>query len=112
MNDKHALIAGILAGIGASLCCVVPLALLSLGLGGAWVANLAVFAPLRPLFLGLTLLFLALAFRALYLVPPACRAGEPCAEEDVQRRRRRIFWLAAIPLLGLLAFPWYARLFY
>lgn len=112
MNDKHALIAGILSGIGASLCCVAPLALLSLGLGGAWVANLAAFAPLRPLFLGLTLLFLALAFRALYLVSPTCRAGESCAVEEVQRRRRRIFWLVAVPLLGLLAFPWYAPLFY
>jgi mercuric ion transport protein len=112
MNDKHALIAGILSGIGASLCCVAPLVLLSLGLGGAWVANLAAFEPLRPLFLGLTLLFLALAFRALYLAPPSCQAGAACAEEKVRQRQRLIFWLVAIPLLGLVSFPWYAPLFY
>jgi mercuric ion transport protein len=112
MNDKHALLAGILSGIGASLCCVAPLALLSLGLGGTWLANLAAFAPLRPLFLGLSLLFLALAFRSIYFVPPTCRAGEPCAAEEVQQRRRRIFWLVTVPLLALLAFPWYAPLFY
>jgi hypothetical protein len=28
------------------------------------------------------------------------------------RRQRLIFWLVAIPLLLLLAFPWYASLFY
>jgi hypothetical protein len=56
MNQKQTLIASVLAGIGASLCCVAPLVLLSLGLGGAWVANLTTFEPVRPVFMGLTLL--------------------------------------------------------
>jgi mercuric ion transport protein len=112
MNDKHLLIAGILTGIGASLCCVAPLFLLGLGLGGAWVANLTIFEPVRPLFLGLTLLFLGLAFRTLYLVPPACEPATPCADEPTRRRQRLIFWLVAVPLLGLVSFPWYAPLFY
>jgi mercuric ion transport protein len=33
MNSKQTLIASVLAGIGASLCCVAPLVLLSLGIG-------------------------------------------------------------------------------
>jgi len=48
MNQKQTMIASVLAGIGASLCCVAPLVLLSLGLGGAWVSNLTVFEPVRP----------------------------------------------------------------
>ena len=60
MTPKQTLIASVLAGIGASLCCVAPLVLLSLGLGGAWVATLTAFEPMRPVFMGLALLFIGL----------------------------------------------------
>ena len=113
MNQKQALMTGVLAGIGASLCCVVPLVLLSLGLGGAWVASLSAFAPVRPLFLLLALFFVGLAFRKLYLIPQACEPGKPCADDDeTVRNQRVVFWVVTIPLLGLLAFPWVAPLFY
>ncbi|MGR9053393.1 MAG: mercuric transporter MerT family protein [Gammaproteobacteria bacterium] len=112
MNSKQTLIAGVLAGIGASLCCVAPLVLLSLGIGGAWVASLTAFEPVRPVFLGLAALFIGLSFHKLYLTVPSCEAGKPCADEKVIRRQRLIFWGVTIPLLGLLAFPWFAPLFY
>ena len=47
-NVKGSLFAGVLAAIGASVCCVGPLVLLMLGIGGAWVANLTAVEPLRP----------------------------------------------------------------
>jgi mercuric ion transport protein len=75
MNSKQTMIASVLAGIGASLCCVAPLVLLSLGFGGAWVANLTVFEPVRPVFMGLTLLFIGLSFRKLYLTTQTCKPG-------------------------------------
>jgi mercuric ion transport protein len=112
MNSKQTLVAGVLAGIGASLCCVAPLVLLSLGIGGAWVANLAAFEPMRPVFTGLALLFVALSFRKLYLTTRTCEPGKPCAEDNVTRQQRFIFWGVTLPLLGLLAFPWFAPLFY
>jgi mercuric ion transport protein len=112
MNQKQAMIAGVLAGVGASLCCVAPLVLLSLGLGGAWVANLAMFEPVRPVFLLLALFFVGLAFRKLYLIPQPCEPGKPCADDEAARRQRVVFWAVTIPLLGLLAFPWVAPLFY
>ena len=40
-----------------------PLVLLALGIGGAWIGTLTPFEPYRPLFIGLTLIFLGLAFR-------------------------------------------------
>lgn len=112
MNSKQTLIASVLAGIGASLCCVAPLVLLSLGIGGAWVATLTVFEPLRPIFLGLAVLFIGLSFHQLYLAAPSCEVGKPCADKEVIRKQRFIFWGVTIPLLGLLAFPWFAPLFY
>ena len=112
MNPKLAMIAGVLAGIGASLCCVGPLVLLSLGLGGAWVANLTAFEPVRPVMLLLSLIFIGLVFRKLYLMPPTCEFGRPCADDVVIRKQRFMFWSVTIPLLGLMAFPWIAPFFY
>lgn len=112
MNPKHALKAGVLAAVGASLCCVAPLMLASLGLGGAWLATLTAFEPARPLFLLLALFFIGLAFRRLYLLPGPCRPGASCADDAALRRQRAVFWLVTIPVLGLLAFPWFAPLFY
>jgi len=112
MNSKQTLIASVLAGIGASLCCVAPLVLLSLGIGGAWVATLTAFESVRPVFMGLALLFIGLTFRKLYLTPQTCESGKPCADDEVIRKQRFIFWGVTIPLLGLLAFPWFAPLFY
>ena len=112
MNQKQTMIASVLAGIGASLCCVAPLVLLSLGLGGAWVVNLTAFEPVRPIFMGLALFFIGLSFRKLYLTSQICEPGKPCADNEVIRKQRFIFWGITIPVLVLLAFPWFAPLFY
>ena len=112
LNAKGSLVAGMLAAIGASVCCVGPLVLLALGIGGAWIGNLTAFEPYRPLFIGLTLIFLGLAFRKLYLVPEACAPGTPCADPQIPKRQRMVFWSVAVLLLGLLAVPWFAPLFY
>jgi mercuric ion transport protein len=112
LNAKGSLVAGVLAAIGASVCCVGPLVLLALGIGGAWIGNLTTFEPYRPLFIGLTLLFLGLAFRKLYLVPQACAPGAPCADTQTTKRQRLMFWSVAVLVLGLLAVPWFAPLFY
>ncbi len=108
---KGSLVAGVVAAIGASVCCVGPLALLTLGIGGAWIANLTALEPLRPWFIAATLVFLGLAFRRLYLQPQVCEPGAACAEPIVLKRQRLIFWVVALALLALLSVPWLAPLF-
>lgn len=112
LSVKGSLVAGALAAIGASICCVGPLVLLTVGIGGAWVASLTAMEPMRPLFIGGTLLFVALAFRRLYLVPQGCEPGTPCADPRSLRRQRLMFWLVVVALASLLAVPWMAPLFY
>ena len=112
LTDKGSLIAGALAAIGASVCCVGPLVLLAFGIGGTWVGSLTAMEPFRPWFIGLTLLFLGLAFRKLYLVPRVCAPGTPCADPGTLKRQRIIFWIVTTILLVLLAVPWFAPLFY
>lgn len=112
LTGKGSLIAGVLAAIGASVCCVGPLVLLALGIGGAWIGNLTAMEPFRPWFIGLTLLFLGFAFRKLYVVPRVCAPGAACADLRVLRRQRITFWIVTTMLLLLLAVPWIAPLFY
>src|SRR5712692_9082768 len=106
ITARGSLVAGVLAGLGASLCCVGPLVLLALGIGGAWVGSLTTLAPFAPYLSVLTLVFLGLAFRSLHLVPQACEPGTSCADLDVIRRQRIIFWIVSVLLLALLAAPW------
>lgn len=108
---RSSLVAGVLAAIGASVCCVGPLVLLMLGVGGAWIANLTALEPLRPWFIAATFLFLGLAFRRLYLQPQVCDPGVACAEPTVAGRQRLIFWGVFLALLALLSVPWLAPFF-
>lgn len=84
--------------------------LLTLGIGGAWVANLTALEPLRPWLIAATLVFLGLAFRRLYLAPPVCEPGAVCAVPLVQRRQRLIFWIVTVASIVLLSVPWLAPL--
>jgi len=100
------------ATIGASLCCIGPLVLLSLGIGGTWVSSLTALTPYRPYFIGITLLFLFLAFRKLYLVPRSCKPGDVCAIPSTFRNQRIIFWVVTVILVALLTFPYYGTVFF
>lgn len=101
----------ILAAIGASVCCVGPLLLLSLGIGGAWMSTLTSMQTVRPVFLILTLVFIGLGYRKLYLIPDSCEEGEACASPEFKQKQRTTFWVGSVFILLLLAFPWYAPFF-
>ncbi len=104
-------VGAILAAVGASVCCVGPLLLLSLGIGGAWMSTLTSMESIRPFFIVLTLIFIGLGYRKLYLVPENCKEGEACSVPETKQKQRLIFWIGSILILLLLAFPWYAPYF-
>jgi mercuric ion transport protein len=106
------IVGAVLAAIGASLCCVGPLVLVTIGVGGAWVSSLTALEPLRPVFVLLALGFFAWAYHRLYRRAPACEPGRPCADNGVIRRQRGLFWVALVGVVALVSFPWYASLFY
>ncbi|NOZ38583.1 MAG: mercury transporter MerT [Gammaproteobacteria bacterium] len=108
-SSRRPMIAAIVAGIGASLCCVGPLVLLMLGIGGSWISTLTALEPIRPLFIGITLVFIYLAFRKLYLLPISCDIDKACAKPATRRNQRIIFWILSSLIIALLAFPWYAE---
>ena len=112
LNTKAALVGGFLAGVGASACCVGPLLLLSVGIGGAWISHLTALEPFRPLFIVLTGVLLGLTFWRLYLVRQSCATSDGCAVDRTRKVQRILFWIVTPITLGLVASPWILPLLY
>ncbi len=90
-NGRGALFAGGLAAILASTCCLGPLVLVALGFSGAWIGNLTVLEPYRPLFIGAALVALFFAWKRIYRPVQACKPGEVCAIPQVRATYKLIF---------------------
>ncbi len=108
------LIGGVIAAIAASLCCVGPLVLVMLGIGGAWVSNLAVLEPFRPYFLGAAIIALFFAWKKIYRDSAAtvCRQGSLCVMPQSNRIYKVLFWIVAVLIVLAMTFPDIAPLFY
>ena len=110
--EPVALTAGGIAALLTGACCVAPLALVSVGLGGAWLADLQLLAPYRPLFIGVALATLGFAGWRIYRPGAGGRPGEACAVPRARRGYRIGFWSVAALLVVMLGFPYLAPLFY
>lgn len=106
--ERAALGLGALAALLTGACCVAPLALVSLGVGGAWLSVLPRFEPYQPVFIGIALAALAFAGWRLYRPAASCGPGDVCALPHVRQRYRIGFWIVATLLLGMIAFPYVA----
>jgi mercuric ion transport protein len=109
---KTTLVGGALAAIVASACCLGPLILVSLGIGGAWISNLTMLEPFRPVFIGIALLCMGLAYRRIYRAPPAeeCAPGTLCALPQTNTTYRILFWGVSLLVLVALAYPYLVTL--
>lgn len=106
------LLAGGLAAILASVCCLGPLVLLMLGISGAWIGNLAALDPYRPLFIGAAVIALFFAYRRIFRKAEACEPGEVCAVPEVRTTYKVLFWLVTLLIVVAVAFPYVMPLFY
>ena len=106
-SPRGSLIAAALAAIGASACCIVPFALMAVGIGGAWMSFFVALEPYRPYFVGATLICLVAAFYKLYFVPRRCEANGVCVDQSALRRSRMILWGITIALIPVRTFPYY-----
>ncbi len=106
------LVVGGLAAILASTCCLGPLVLVAVGLGGAWIGNLTKLEPYRPLFIAVALVALFFARRRIYRPAERCLPGEVCALPQSKRLYKVLFWVVAGLVLIALSFPYIAPFFY
>jgi mercuric ion transport protein len=73
---------GLVGALAASSCCILPLALFSIGVSGAWIGSFTRLAPYQPYFLAAALVSLGAGYRAVYRSSKRDCAGHgECARE-------------------------------
>ena len=102
-----------LGAIGASACCIIPFALFTLGISGAWIGNLTALAPYKPFFVAGTLALLALGFYLVYRRPKAavCAEDSYCARPASNRIAKIGLWSAGVLVLLAITFSYWLPLF-
>jgi mercuric ion transport protein len=71
----------VVGALAAASCCILPVVLFSLGIGGAWLGNFTQLAPYQPYFIAATLAFIGTGYWLVYRSSKAaCVAGEACAQ--------------------------------
>jgi mercuric ion transport protein len=102
---------GILGALAASSCCIIPLILFSLGIGGAWIGNLTALAPYKPLFVTGTAGILGYGFYLVYWKPRrACADDAACARPAPSRLVQIGLWMATVLVAAAFAFDYVAPL--
>lgn len=93
---------GLVVGLLASSCCLLPLLLLSVGISGAWIAQLTALAPYQPLFLGAAVTALGLGFWRAYRRQD-CAVGSLCETPAATRTTKTLLWLGVVAVLAAMS---------
>ncbi len=91
---------GLIAGLLASSCCLLPLLLVSAGVGGAWLSQLTALAPYQPLFLTAAAALLGLGFWRVYGRRQVCADNQSCATPGSAVRTKTLLWLGVAAVLA------------
>lgn len=108
-GQKLAAVGGVIGALAASSCCILPVVLFSLGIGGAWVGNFTQLAPYQPYFIAATLAFIGAGYWLVYRSSKAaCVEGEACAHPLSNRLVKIALTAATIMVIAALAFDYLA----
>jgi mercuric ion transport protein len=102
---------GILAALGAALCCVVPFALFMLGVSGAWIGNLTALEPYQPIFVAIAVGFVGYGGYLVFRKPKAWTDDSYCARPVSSRMAKIGLWRAGALVVIAIGFPYVARAF-
>ena len=105
-REEFAATGGVLGALAATGCCILPLVLFSLGVGGVWVGRLASLAPYQPYFIGFAALSIGYGFWQVYRRPKvACADGAACARPLPKRLVKTALWSATVLVLAAIIYP-------
>jgi mercuric ion transport protein len=97
---------GILAALGAASCCVMPFALFTLGVSGAWIGTLTALEPYQPVFAAVASACLVYGFYLVYRkTKTACAGGSYCASPSSNRLAKIGLWTATVLVIIAVGFP-------
>jgi mercuric ion transport protein len=109
---------GLITAVLASLCCIGPVVFAALGVGVGATGLLADTAgvlkgllPYRPLFIGLTTIFLGVGFYLAYRRPMVGDAScQACVSASGARPNRWLLWIIAGLAVALVLAPYWLEL--
>jgi len=103
---RYGLIGAVAAAIAASICCLGPLLLVSLGATGAWIASLSALEPYRPALMLVTASFLGFAFFRIYRPRREdCKPESSCARPTTKRLSKAGLWMVTLFVIALFVSP-------
>ncbi|WP_435104101.1 mercuric transporter MerT family protein [Arhodomonas sp. AD133] len=108
-HDRTGVLAGasVLGAVLASSCCIVPLALFSLGIGGAWIATLTALAPYKPIFVVIAGALILAGFISMRRRQrDACDLEGHCASAPGKRITTVVLWLSTLLVIAVIAWPY------
>lgn len=109
-KDRALAAGSVAAAVGASSCCILPLALALAGVSGAWIGGLTALAPYQPAFLGIGALAVGSGlWRAYGRKQPVCD-GSQCGTDASRRWTKAGLWIAAGLLVISATTIWWAPL--
>ena len=95
----------VIAAIASSLCCILPVLSVALGLGAFGVASMI--ETLRSYLLVVAFLALGFSFYQTYFRQEKCNEGEACATKPIGRFNQFVLWFATIAIVAFALFPFY-----
>ena len=103
---KWATAGGLLAAVGVcAACCLLPFALMGVGVAGVWVSALDAFAPYKWAFIAAAVAALGYGFYAAYWKPKrSCQAGAGCKVCGSSRSTRLGLWIATFLVVAGIGF--------
>ncbi len=106
LREEFAATGGILGALAATGCCILPMVLFSLGVGGVWIGRLASLAPYQPYFIGFAALSIGYGFWQIYRRPrAACAEGDACTQPLPKRLVKTALWSATVLVLAAIIYP-------
>ena len=100
-QSSYLAVGGLIGATLATTCCIAPLVLVLLGVGGAWVGNLTALAPYQWYFAMFALGCLAAGFWHVYFRPKAeCAEDSYCAKPGSNRLVIIVLWIGSLLVIS------------
>ena len=102
------MVGGLIGALAASTCCLLPLVLALVGVGGAWISTLRAMAAYQPLFIAIAVAALAYGFYRVYWVARRdCVADDECARPVRTGFVKSGLWAASSLVAFVITLPYW-----
>lgn len=105
VGGRVATTGSLLGALAMTSCCILPLVLVSLGVGGVWIAQLTALYAYKWITFSIAAAFIGWGFWKAYR-PAECREGAACARPVNKTIMRASLWFATFVVLVALIFPY------